>query len=152
MNLSDIFSRLSESTFYEIDSDESLHKDDRFRMRERNKQYSEILQAYAENVKRVLLIKFIFRIIFLAVSILSLIGIFVVFCVILWLVIKSKVEIGYMEAITSIISSMVALITVFIVLPKIMTKYLFDTEEEKNVYSIVKQIQDYDKVIRENLK
>ena len=47
---------------------------------------------------------------------------------------------------------MVALITVFIVLPKIMTKYLFDTEEEKNIYSIVKQIQDYDKIIREDLK
>ena len=75
-----------------------------------------------------------------------------VFCIILWVVINNKVEIGYMEIITSIISSMVALITVFIVLPKIMTKYLFDTEEEKNIYSIVKQIQDYDKIIREDLK
>ncbi len=51
-----------------------------------------------------------------------------------------------------IISSMAAMMTVFIVLPKIMTKYLFDVEEEKNIYNIVKQIQDYDQVIRENLR
>ena len=52
----------------------------------------------------------------------------------------------------TIISSMAAMMTVFIVLPKIMTKYLFDVEEEKNIYNIVKQIQDYDQVIRENLR
>ena len=51
-----------------------------------------------------------------------------------------------------IISSMAAMMTVFIVLPKIMSKYLFDVEEEKNIYNIVKQIQDYDQVIRENLR
>lgn len=33
-----------------------------------------------------------------------------------------------------------------------MTKYLFDIEEEKNIYNIVKQIQDYDHIIRDNLK
>ena len=47
---------------------------------------------------------------------------------------------------------MVSMITVFMVLPKIMTKYLFDIEEEKNIYNIVKQIQDYDHIIRDNLK
>ena len=59
---------------------------------------------------------------------------------------------GYLETVVTIISSMAAMMTVFIVLPKIMTKYLFDVEEEKNIYNIVKQIQDYDQVIRENLR
>ncbi|MCI8286905.1 MAG: hypothetical protein HFH89_04475 [Lachnospiraceae bacterium] len=121
-------------------------------MRERNRKYSEILEAYTKNAKRVLLIKVIFRIAFLLVAIGALIGTFVMFCVTIWCILTKKVEAAYIETIVSILSAMVSLITVFIVLPKIMTKYLFDIEEEKNMYNVVKQIQDYDQVIRENLK
>lgn len=133
-----------------IDTDDALTRDDRSRLQERNGKYSEILDAYTKNAKRVLWIKLIFRVVFLIVSIGALVGTFGLFCTVLWWIAYEKIDIGYMQTMVSIISSMVSMITVFIVLPKIMTKYLFDIEEEKNIYNIVKQIQEYDHVIRKN--
>ena len=152
MNTEQLFGQLVQNTYSNINSDEDLQKDDRRRMKERNKKYSEILDIYALNVKLVLRIKIIFRVIFLIVSIGALVGTFVLFCFVLRWVTYSEIKIGYLEYIVSIIASRVSMITVFMVLPKIMTKYLFDIEEEKNIYNIAKQIQDYDHIIRDNLK
>lgn len=151
MSAPDVLNRLGKK-YSNYNSDEELQRDDRLRMKERNEKYSEILSLYTSDVKKVLWTKFIFRIIFLVVSLAALIGTFVVFCVVLWWLIHKNVNVGYLETIVSVLSSMVSMVTVFIVLPKIMTKYLFDTEEEKNIYNVVKQIQDYDQVIRSNLK
>ncbi|MCI9141251.1 MAG: hypothetical protein HFH87_01355 [Lachnospiraceae bacterium] len=147
-----MFAQIRLKPYSTVKSDEQLKNDDRFRMTERNGKYSELLEAYTTNTKRSLLIKVSFRIIFLLVSIGVLVGTFVVFCVTIWCILTNKVEAAYIETIVSILSVMVSMVTVFIVLPKIMTKYLFDIEEEKNMYNVVKQIQDYDQVIRENLK
>lgn len=147
-----IFAQIRLKPYSTVKSDEQLKNDDRFRMTERNRKYSELLDAYTKNAKRVLLIKVIFRIVFLLVSVGALIGTFTVFCITIWCILTKKVEAAYIETIVSILSAMVSMVTVFIVLPKIMTKYLFDIEEEKNMYNVVKQIQDYDQVIRENLK
>ena len=152
MDNAHIFAQLKQNSYSTVNSDEQLKNDDRYRMRERNRKYSEILEAYTKNAKRVLLIKVIFRIAFLLVAIGALIGTFVMFCVTIWCILTKKVEAAYIETIVSILSAMVSLITVFIVLPKIMTKYLFDIEEEKNMYNVVKQIQDYDQVIRNFLQ
>ena len=147
-----IFAQIRLKPYSTVKSDEQLKNDDRFRMTERNRKYSELLDAYTKNAKRVLLIKVIFRIVFLLVSVGALIGTFTVFCITIWCILTKKVEAAYIETIISILSAMVSMVTVFIVLPKIMTKYLFDIEEEKNMYNVVKQIQDYDQVIRKNLK
>lgn len=152
MDKENLFVRFMPTAYSDVKSDEELQKDDRFRMKERNGKYSELLDAYTQNAKRVLWIKVIFRIVFLVVSIGALIGTFTVFCITIWCILTKKVEAAYIETIVSILSAMVSMVTVFIVLPKIMTKYLFDIEEEKNMYNVVKQIQDYDQVIRENLK
>ncbi len=151
MSAPDVLNKIGKK-YSNYNSDEELQRDDRLRMKERNEKYSEILSLYTSDVKKVLWTKFIFRIIFLVVSLAALIGTFAVFCVVLWWLIHKNVNVGYLETIVSVLSSMVSMVTVFIVLPKIMTKYLFDTEEEKNIYNVVKQIQDYDQVIRSNLK
>ena len=80
MNTEQLFGQLVQNTYSNINSDEDLQKDDRRRMKERNKKYSEILDIYALNVKLVLRIKIIFRVIFLIVSIGALVGTFVLFC------------------------------------------------------------------------
>lgn len=152
MDAEKLFHQFVKNVYSDISSDDELQNDDRIRMKERNKKYSEVLDAYVSNTKKVLWIKLVFRVIFLLVSMGALVGIFVVFCVVLWWAANGKIEAGYLETVVTIISSMAAMMTVFIVLPKIMTKYLFDVEEEKNIYNIVKQIQDYDQVIRENLR
>ena len=140
MDAEKLFHQFVKNAYSDISSDDELQNDDRIRMKERNKKYSEVLDAYVSNTKKVLWIKLVFRVIF------------VVFCAVLWWAANGKIEAGYLETVVTIISSMAAMMTVFIVLPKIMTKYLFDVEEEKNIYNIVKQIQDYDQVIRENLR
>ena len=152
MDAEKLFHQFLKNVYSDISSDDELQNDDRIRMKERNKKYSEVLDAYVSNTKKVLWIKLVFRVIFLLVSMGALVGIFVVFCAVLWWAANGKIEAGYLETVVTIISSMAAMMTVFIVLPKIMTKYLFDVEEEKNIYNIVKQIQDYDQVIRENLR
>ena len=152
MDAEKLFHQFVKNVYSDISSDDELQNDDRRRMKERNKKYSEVLDAYVSNTKKVLWIKLVFRVIFLLVSMGALVGIFVVFCAVLWWAANGKIEAGYLETVVTIISSMAAMMTVFIVLPKIMTKYLFDVEEEKNIYNIVKQIQDYDQVIRENLR
>ncbi|MCI9357862.1 MAG: hypothetical protein HFH59_10035 [Lachnospiraceae bacterium] len=152
MDAEKLFHQFVKNVYSDISSDDELQNDDRIRMKERNKKYSEVLDAYVSNTKKVLWIKLVFRVIFLLVSMGALVGIFVVFCAVLWWAANGKIEAGYLETVVTIISSMAAMMTVFIVLPKIMTKYLFDVEEEKNIYNIVKQIQDYDQVIRENLR
>ena len=152
MDAEKLFHQFVKNVYSDISSDDELQNDDRIRMKERNKKYSEVLDAYVSNTKKVLWIKLVFRVIFLLVSIGAMVGTFVVFCVVLWWAANGKIEAGYLETVVTIISSMAAMMTVFIVLPKIMTKYLFDVEEEKNIYNIVKQIQDYDQVIRENLR
>ncbi|MCI8731051.1 MAG: hypothetical protein HFH57_07915 [Lachnospiraceae bacterium] len=152
MDAEKLFHQFVKNVYSDISSDDELQNDDRIRMKERNKKYSEVLDAYVSNTKKVLWIKLVFRVIFLLVSMGTLVGIFVVFCAVLWWAANGKIEAGYLETVVTIISSMAAMMTVFIVLPKIMTKYLFDVEEEKNIYNIVKQIQDYDQVIRENLR
>lgn len=152
MDAEKLFSQFSRNLYLNISSDEELQNDDRMRMKERNKKYTEVLDAYITNTKKVLCVKLVFRIIFLLVSIGALVGTFVVFCIVLWWAANSKIEAGDLKTVVSIISAMVSMMTVFIILPKIMTKYLFDVEEEKNIYNMVKQIQDYDQVIRENLR
>lgn len=46
----------------------------------------------------------------------------------------------------------VSFASVFIVLPKIIAEYLFNTSDEKNMVDIIKNMQEYDKSLRENIK
>lgn len=152
MDTEQLFKHIAKGTYYNINSDKDLQNDDRFRMKERNKKYSDILDIYTKNINRVLWVKLIFRIVFLIVSIGALVGTFILFCVILSWIAHERTIMRSAEAVISIISSMVSMVTAFIVLPKIMTKYLFNIKEEKNIYSLVKQIQNYDHIIRDSLK
>lgn len=58
-----------------------------------------------------------------------------------------------MEAILSIaalvIPAISSLIVAFIKIPEIIAQYLFNAEEDKNMTTIIKNIQDYDKTMFE---
>lgn len=47
------------------------------------------------------------------------------------------------ELIATILSSLAEFITAFIILPKIIAKYLFDKEEDKNLTNLIIKMQDY---------
>lgn len=49
------------------------------------------------------------------------------------------------------ITAISSFLTVFIVIPKIIAKYLFDNSEEAVMQKMITSIQDYDRFIRSNL-
>lgn len=58
MDTEQLFKHIAKGTYYNINSDKDLQNDDRFRMKERNKKYSDILDIYTKNINRVLWVKF----------------------------------------------------------------------------------------------
>lgn len=51
----------------------------------------------------------------------------------------------------ALIGTFVSFLTVFIVIPQLITKYLFNLEEEKYMTDIIKSVQDHDVKIREKM-
>lgn len=116
--------------------------------------YSELLSTYTKATKRSVLIRDILKILFFAITIGSLATIVVVFCITLhhsfklFDSFKSINEIsleGILSTMTIIIPSICSLVVAFIKIPEIIAEYLFNTEEENYMNSIIKNIQDHDK-------
>ena len=57
-----------------------------------------------------------------------------------------------LHIVTTLIASTASFASVFIVLPKIIAQYLFNTSDERNMADIIKNMQEYDKSVRENMK
>ena len=107
--------------------------------------YTKILDAYADNIHRTLKTKRLFKamVFWLAFALLALVFILLVFLLV-WSIWKKPFT-GVKEWCTVIIPALVSFLTVFFVIPKIITKYLFNSEEEKYMSEIIKNIQSYDK-------
>lgn len=52
-----------------------------------------------------------------------------------------------LSMITVVIPAILSLIVAFIKIPEIIAQYLFNAEEDNNMISIIKNIQDYDKTM-----
>ena len=56
-------------------------------------------------------------------------------------------------SIVSLIGAMAtAFISSFMILPKVITRYLFNKKEEENMMNVINKIQEYDTKIRQNIK
>lgn len=130
-----------------LKDDESLVASDTQSMLLHNKAYTSILRAYEVNVDKNLKAKRRYKSIFfyLICAVLALIASLTIAVVILGIagVISAKNEnIGiYVTALGSFLSS-------FLILPKVVAKYLFNREEETKVADIVRTMQSYDTDIR----
>ena len=107
--------------------------------------YTTILDAYAENIEKTLKTKRLLKamVFWLAFALLSIVFLLLVF-LLFWLVWKKPFT-GLKEWCTVIIPALVSFLTVFFVIPKIITEYLLNSEEEKYMSEIIKNIQNYDK-------
>lgn len=107
--------------------------------------YTTILDAYAENIEKTLKTKRLFKamVFWLAFALLALVFLLLV-GLLIWSVWKKPFT-GLKEWCTVIIPALVSFLTVFFVIPKIITEYLFNSEEEKYMSEIIKNIQNYDK-------
>ena len=107
--------------------------------------YTKILDAYAENIEETLKKKRFYKTMVFWLAYVLLAGVFLLFFGLLIWSIRTKPFTGIKEWCTVIIPALVSFLTVFFVNPKVITEYLFNSEEEKYMSEIIKNIQNYDK-------
>lgn len=113
-------------------------------MSNHSRQYTKLLKGYIGNSKGNLKKKNIFKDVFFWISISTLILSFALFVAIsIAFVVKDWCELN-MSAVSGLITSLVGMLSLYIIIPKIIAKYLFNIKEDKNMAKIVKSIQKYD--------
>lgn len=138
----------------QVESDgELLHKSDTSNLSEHNKQYTELLKAYVEDFKENSKNKRknkekLFKIAKLLLFFIPTTTIILMF-VILFCLANNKVSI--LDAIPELIVALTTLLGTFMTIPKMITKYLFNKDEEEHLAKIIGKIQKYDRDIREDL-
>ncbi len=126
----------------------SLQEDDRNSMKRHNKQYDDLLKGYVSNANRLFYLKFVCKIIMFVFSIACLtlvLGIAIAFLALTALGIVSL-------DLVNVASFLGTFLSVFIIIPKVMSHYLFDKDEEGNMAQIVENIQKHDEKIRDDIQ
>ena len=133
----------------QVVSDEDLECYDKGYLVGHNKQYSDLLEIYVKNAKGTLTEKLLYKKIFFwgCIGVLGLM--FLVF--ILALIIAAYKE-NTIHIVSELVAATVALASALIVLPKIIAEYLFNTSDEKNMVEIIKNMQEYDKSVRDKIR
>lgn len=124
---------------------------------EHNRSYSYILKSYSRNLKASSELKLRFKkeffeqcCLILGVIVLVLVG------VVIWTAFRilSYPEIQFdTHGIATVLATLAGtFLTSFIVLPYVISKYLFNTEEEKHLMKVLKIIKAYDLHVRKHIK
>lgn len=137
----------------EVESDEALRKGDRASLLEHNKQYTALLQAYVKDFETNSVNKAKNKQHLFQISMILLVGIpgFSLFLIVGTLGALMFGCITGLEALPELFAALVSLLGTFMVIPKIITKYLFNKKEEENLVNIINKIQEYDRDIRGRL-
>lgn len=118
--------------------------------------YSKLLDLYVDSTRQNMTMKKWFKIIFFIVTMCSLIAVVCFFYMTLQFAFHSFEKYNNsngitMEVILSILTVVIpaisSLIVAFIKIPEIIAQYLFNTKEDDNMNFVIKNIQDYDKVM-----
>ena len=124
-----------------VNSSRDLHHKEK-ELDDRNKIYSTILENYSKYLNDTLVNNKSNKKIFL-ISLLIILGVVIV---------------GFFICIVLLKDNIIALITAFgtvisaiIVIPTKMVEYLFNPQETQQINEVIKNIQDYDKAVREDL-
>lgn len=107
--------------------------------------YTTILTTYANNIEKTLKDKHDYKKWFFYVSLGILVLTFLATFGILTVVAFRDLPVSCLEWVSIVAPATISFLTIFIIIPEIITKYLFNLEEEKYMYRIIKSIQDYDK-------
>ncbi len=143
-----------------INNDNSLQRESNkphsIEILKHSKNYTRLLDIYVNSAKQNITMKKWFKIIFFIVTMCLLVSVVCFFFITLSYAFKSFNKFDNLnditlEAILSIVTIVVpaisSLIVAFIKLPEIIAQYLFNAEEDVNMATIIKNIQDYDKTM-----
>lgn len=129
----------------------TIIENDKESLNKRNKQYNEILDAYSHHIKNSLEFKkrnreLTFKI-FIWVFIVVVLSIFLLIVGVCWY--GDFEDIG---TISLIITSLITLITSLIVIPTKLTEFIYNPNEDTQIGEIIKNLQEYDKSLRDHLE
>ena len=121
-----------------------------------SKNYSKLLDIYVDSVKKNIVMKNCFKILFFIITMGSLVAVVCFFYESLQYVFKcfdkfknlNEISIeGVLGILTVVIPAISSLIVAFIKIPEIIAQYLFNVKEDSYMNSVIKNIQDYDKAM-----
>lgn len=130
---------------------------DKESMKRHNEYYDNILCSYSDKLKGNLAQKHFYKKIFFWICVSILIVILLFFIGITWWIagyVLGNPDITFdLAGIVSVITgTAVTFLTSFMILPKIITDYLFNKDEEKNMMQIIENIQKHDLTIRNDIR
>lgn len=138
----------------QVESDEELlHKSDTSNLSAHNKEYTKLLKAYVEDFtknskKKRKHKEELFKIAKILLFFIPTATVILMF-VILYCLANNKVSI--LEILPELIAVLITLMGTFMTIPKMITKYLFNKDEENHLAKIIGKIQKYDSDIRGDL-
>lgn len=146
---------------YKINSDNDLkhmagelRENDRKSLSDRNDQYGNILSQYVDHIAKSLKSKRYMKVWFFVISLvimLAFVLFLIIFCSVIFVSFKDDASFSIKYYLLSIIPVITSFLAVFIIIPKIITKYLFDSKEDYAIRDVISDIQKYDRKIRKNL-
>lgn len=137
-----------------IESDDALlHKSDTSNLSKHNKQYTALLKAYVKDFKRNSIIKKENKQTLFRIAKNLLIGIPIVICLFMFVTLGCLAfnKIDVLESLPGLFTALGSLLGTFMVVPKMITQYLFNEKEEEHLAEIISKIQEYDRDIRGDL-
>lgn len=140
--------------FNRVETDGALlHKSDTSNLSEHNEQYTELLKAYVEDFKYNAINKRKNKqeLFMIAKNLLKWIPIITFIFMFVTLMCMAFGKVDVLEALSGLVTALAALLGTFMIVPKMITKYLFNKKEEKHLAEIISKIQDYDREIRGDL-
>lgn len=149
-------SLLDSSSTVHIEHDDAL-KDlgikDSDSLSRHSENYDDILKNYTNHVSETLKSKRNMKLAFfiVALSTMGLTVLSIAACVIIIAINAQNESFDVQDYIVPVVSALVSFLTTFIVIPKIIAEYLFNSNEDSVMKDIVSSIQDYDKFIRNDL-
>ena len=131
-----------------VTSDNNLVELDTGYLSHHNEDYSALLDIYVANAKESLNDKRKYKKIFYYSSLIVLAGIIITLLISSIIAFTSK---SSLQTIVTLITAATSFMTAFIVIPKIIAEYLFNTSDETNFTDIIKNMQEYDKSVRAHI-
>lgn len=139
------------------DASNSFVGNDELSMRSHNESYTKILAGYSNTLEENLTAKCDYKKWFFWCCIGILFSVAMTLIGSVWVIIQMTYQYQHLTfAIQNVISTVsaisVAFIASFMIIPKIITNYLFNLNEEKNMMEIIQNIQKHDLAIRKDIK
>ncbi|MGN1153686.1 MAG: hypothetical protein ACI4S3_06625 [Candidatus Gastranaerophilaceae bacterium] len=127
----------------DIVNDDNFNKNLENNIKSNNEKYNEILNTYSKNLAITLKNKRIHKNIMFGVVTVLIVAIPIFFIIACYCIIINGNN-NISEIIIKILPEFISFLTIFIVLPKIISKYLFNTKEERYMVEIIKNMQNHD--------